>query len=383
MVGLIAVGLTACSSKSPVAQRRGPWIGLIQAPASQAAQWAKEGADEVVLGLSWDVFEPQPDRYANGYIRGIAKEIDRFHQAGIAVTLDLGLQYPPSWVFSLPGGTRLVNQYGETWHGDVGSDPPNLVFDPAVRDAASDYIDTVAARLGAHTFAAIRIGGLLSGELRYPPNIGGGHSNDIWMYDSDARADAPDPNWRPGTGTPSQAAAELQFYLSSLTSYEQWLLRTVASEFTGQLEVLFPSWGIRPGQIAAAVADRLDGRSAGEQNGAIASGLDWSSQVEVMTAFPRRAVVYTTWLDAPNFGSTPTQVDPADYLAGLAGLAGLPMAGENTGGGTSADLTLSLGRVARLHLEGMMWFSAPQLLAGTRLDLSTWSRLVLQAASGA
>ena len=56
--------------------------------------------------------------------------LQAYQAAGMKVTLGLGLEDPPSWVFSLPDAT-YVNQYG------AQSNEADFVFSAAVRQAAA------------------------------------------------------------------------------------------------------------------------------------------------------------------------------------------------------------------------------------------------------
>ncbi len=367
-----------------------PWVGGLQASPALAGTLPRAGFTRVDVEVDWDLAEPSPNRWDAAYLAQVADEIDTFADHGLGVTLDLGLQYPPRWVFGLPGTTRFVNQYGQAWvcSAASGEDSPNLVFDADVRAAAARYIARVAVALGSFRFDAIRVGGLLSGELRYPPNDFGGHANDLWMFDPAALDQAPDPRWRPGTGTAAQARASLAYYFRSIDRYEAWLLQVVGTAFpSGYLQVLFPGWGIRPGEVAGAVDHGLQGTTTAERGGMIAAGEDWVTQVSLLRRFAGRAVVYTTWLDAPD--DTPMgpraaaaprvrlYESPVRYLAGLAAPAHLRLAGENTGSGTPSSLALSLSRVRELGLQGMMWISVADLEAGRRgLDLPAFGHAV-------
>ena len=106
------------------------------------------------------------------------------------------------------------------------------------------------------------------------------------------------------------------------------------------------------------------------------------AQVGVLDHYAKRGVVYTTWLDAPNdVPSSPSAKspairlayeDPARYLSGLARAARLPMAGENTGPGSTKVLHTVLARARRLHLEGVMWMSASDLVRGGSVGPATF-----------
>lgn len=228
---------------------------------------------------------------------------------GVGAVLDPGLQYPPDWVFRLPGATRFRNQYGVNWTGSTpdGTAVANAVFDPAVRRAEASFLGRLADDLGGRSFAAVRVGGLLSGELRYPPAAdGAGHDDSLWYFDASAQSAAP-----------------------------------------------VPDWGLRPGQVAAALADGLDGRSRAEQGGMLASGEDWPQQVAVLARQPR-ALAYTTRLDAEADGTSPQLISPVQYLVQLAAPVRVPVAGENTGQPSMSALRLCLDRVEALRLDGMM-----------------------------
>jgi hypothetical protein len=354
----------AVSRTDPPASDK-PWFGALQAPPQAISALSAARVGRLVLELSWSSYEPEQGRYDPAYIAEQRSLILQMHQQGVAVELDLGLQYPPAWVFGLPGATRFRNQFGQDYQGGLGSDSPNAVFDPAVRAAESDYIHRIAGDLGASSFVAVRIGGLLTGELRYPSGNYGGNTGALWLYDSAAQKAAPYPGWRPGTGSGQQAAASLQYYFDSLTSYEKWMLGTAGDAFPhAELQVLFPSWGIRPGQVADAVAAGLHGTTAAEQGDMISAGLDWTAQVAALAPWKPRGVVYTTWLDAPSHAGTPQLESPIAYLASLAATWSLPLAGENTGNPGTQALDLSLARARQFHLTGVMWMSARNLLSG-------------------
>lgn len=351
----------------------GPWFGVLRvSDGAQANRLSGTRLKRAVVGLEWSRYQPVPGRTDAAYVARIAALVARLKAEGVGVVLDPGLQYPPRWVFDLPGGTRFRDQYGVSWTGSAdGTAVADGVFNSRVRAAEADYLRRVAADLGGGGFAAIRVGGLLSGELRYPPaDDGAGHHDSIWFFDAGARASAPVPGWRPGEGGRVEATRSVDAYLAALAGYERWLLRATADAFPrGRLQVLFPGWGLRPGQVAQAVDDGLDGGSRAERGGMLASGLDWAQQVPALAVTGSRAVAYTTWLDAASGGSTPQLVSPVAYLASLAARVKIPVAGENTrlkgtGGSAARTLRVCLHRVRALHLDGMMWMSEPDLLAG-------------------
>lgn len=357
--------MTSSATTSTPPPATTPWFGLLQPTTNQVGQLENTSVTRLVLAAGWDSIEPVPGQFNTSVLTQLAQRAAQWRSDGYAVILDLGLQYPPSWVFSLSGATRFVNQYGDIWHGTLSTDVPNAVFNPAVRAAEATYIAKLASALGPTNFSAVRVGGLLSGELRYPPATYNGHPNSLWDYDSLAQADAPNPGWKPGTGTYAEATAALHYYYDSLTAYEKWLMTSVQASFpdVNQL-IMFPSWGLRPGMTEAAIAAGLRGTTTAEVNGMISSGLDWANQVKAIASTGLNATVYTTWLDAPNQGTSVQQIPPVAYLASLASQYGLPIAGENTGGGGQASLSISLSRAHTYGLTGVVYMSGGYIASG-------------------
>jgi hypothetical protein len=353
--------------------RQGPWFGVLQVTAATADRLSGTGLTRAVISLDWSQYQPTSGHTNTAYVTRAAALVARLRAEGVGAVLDAGLQHPPDWVFGLPGATRFRNQYGVPWTGSGadGTAVANAVFDSSVRAAEGAYLRRIATDLGGGTFAAIRVGGLLTGELRYPPaDDGAGHHDSIWFFDSGSRALAPVTGWQPGKGSRTDIARSVHAYLSALTGYERWLLTTTAAAFpSGQLQILFPGWGLRPGQVEDAIDDGLDGGSRAERGGMLSSGLAWDGQVRALAAYKTRAMAYTTWLDAASGGTTPQLVSPVQYLAALAATAGVQLAGENTGQQATtqspeAALRVCIQRVRTLRLAGMMWMSEPDLLAG-------------------
>src|SRR5258708_4127661 len=247
---------TAAATTTPA----GPWLGVLQATATNAATEKAAGVSIGELELSWSQHAPPPAVPARPRAAAAPTRLGQLRQAGLQVTLDVGLQYPPSWIFSVDSATRFVDQYGDAWHGTLFTDVPNAVFDPAVRVAEAAYITRVAADLGPNSVAAVRAGGLLQDELRYPDATYNGPTNCYWAFDSNAQATSPVPGWRPGDADTTKASLFLTAYLQSITGFERSLLATYRTDFpSAWLQVLMPSWGLRPGDTAAAVQSNLNG----------------------------------------------------------------------------------------------------------------------------
>ncbi len=138
------------------------------------------------------------------------------------------------------------------------------------------------------------------------------------------------------------------------------------------LQVLQPSWGLRPGEARAAARGRLSGKSRGELTGALNEGLDWNRQVRWMAAMGG-VEAYSTWLDAGDQGTDSTYESPVRFLVRLARPLGLPVSGENTGGNDRAAMALRVQRVRELGLTGMMWMREPELGAGNHPSLADYA----------
>jgi hypothetical protein len=366
-LAVLAGALVALPSAADATPTSGPpSVGLLGPTSGQLNSMIGSKITVVSLASGWAQVEPQANVYNASVLSQLASQLTALRNAGFAVTLDLGLQYPPAWAFSLPGANRFVDQYGDVWHGSLSEDVPNAVFDPSVRTAEAGYITHLAAALGPANLASIRVGGLLSGELRYPPNTYNGHQDLLWDYDSTAQAGAPIKGWKPGSGTATQIQSSLTYYFASLTGYETWLMKTVSSAFPGvNQQVMLPGWGLRPGMVTAAANAGMRNTTNAEVNGMISSGLDWANQVKAIHDSGVNGTVYTTWLDAPAQDTTVQGEAPADYLAALATQYGLPIAGENTGGGGENALVLCVQRVQADHLTGMMYMSGGLIDNGT------------------
>jgi hypothetical protein len=367
---------TAPPTPTPAPTSSGPWYGVLQATPGRAGQESAAGVTVGELELNWGAYEPSPGVFNASYAQQQRSNLAGLRSAGLQVVLDVGLQYPPSWVFGLDGNTRFVNQYGDVWHGGVSEDVANAVFDSNVRNAQAAYIAHVAADLGANNFYAVRAGGLLQDELRYPPATYNGHANSYWAFDAAALAHSPVPAWRPGQSGTSQASSFLNWYLQSLTDFQNWLIGTYRASFPAQwLQLLKPSWGLRPGDADAAINSLLNGSTPAASWGTLAMGLDWQRQVSSLTDL--HVQLYGSWLERGDDGSTANTMAPAHYLATLGAARGIRTAGENaTPTDDATTMSTIVQRVKSWGLLGLMWLDEPTLFNGTGASLSSYSTLI-------
>jgi hypothetical protein len=223
--------------------------GTLDTQASTAGIESQAGVTMAMFELNWASFEPRPGVVSASYLATMRSYLRAYQAAGQRVTLGLGLHFPPSWVFSLPGSS-YVDQ-----HGDV-SPQPGFVFSQAVRAAAASYLSLVAAALPLADFWAIRLTSGGDCEMLYPP--GGTY----WAFGAPALTGTglaagmtpnPYPNWRPGQPglSPAQIDRWVNWYVGGLANVTTWQLQTLSRlGFTGYYQTVTPGSGTRPGELA-------------------------------------------------------------------------------------------------------------------------------------
>jgi hypothetical protein len=376
LVGILLLWATGCTWSSS-----GPIYGTVASRPGNAVAGYAAGLRAVTYEVYWDRLQPARDRFDTGQFEQARRDLATFREAGMQIVLSLGMQYPPGWAFDTPHG-RYVNQYREPYVGDEpGANGLNAVFSQQVRDLQAAYVARAFTELG-DDFYAVRLGWGYYGELSYPSHQYNNRINTYWGFDALALGKAeglavtlspnPVPDWKPGDPSADHAAAR-QFagwYLGAMTDYQNWQIATVREHYRGRLAVLYPSWGLRPGQLDAAIAKDLSGFTSAEQNGETQRGHDFARHVAGLS--DPKVVVYTTWLDAsPAFGNDtgddPTGWSPAHYLAWLAGnhRPALEVWGENTGWGSAEAMQLCFERVAAFGLTGLYWAFEEQLYDST------------------
>ncbi len=345
-----------------------PDLGLLQATTPNFASEAAAGVDSVTIPVAWSTAEATRGVFSSSYIQQILTEIAAARSAGLEVVLDPGLQYTPNWVFSLPGGTRFVNQYGDVYTGPgaSGNNVANAVTDTSVRSAQGYYLHWLGTQIPPGSLIAVRQGGGPLGEIRYPDAVYDGDTNSYWAYDASTQAGLVSSvrGWVPGTGTPAQATTFLGAYNENLINYSVWLNGQLRTDFATRELLLLPGWGQRPGAATAVEAALLAPSTSGdaEKYSEYNEGLDWNDLLHALPD-PSHSVAYTTYLDAQTVLPTPQLEDPADFLASL--VAGTPilLGGENTGTGTLATMQFCMAQALRLNFFIADWMGEPQLLA--------------------
>lgn len=365
-------------------------FALIGNDGTHLKQEREAGVNAKVLNLRWCNFYTSEGKVNTSYVEHEKKELKNLQEAGFQVILSLGFHDTPPWVHENYPNSYYVNQSGERWTGDnfVNGVPrdngdANLVFNQQLRGLVSSYAKDVFSEFGTD-FYAVRLGGGRYGELTYPPARFGGKDNNYWAYDKNAQksaAGAKVKGWRPGDPSPDgQAGRFLNWYLDSMVGYQKWQVSMVREAgYSGKIMMLYPGWGIRPGQVKLAAASNLDGSTPAETNGEIQSGHDFARQVAAIKE--GNVLVTTTWLDAnasKDDGEDPRYWSPVKYLSSLADANPVHpgLYGENTGDGSLEDMRLSAHQMRRYGLVGMAWYKESQLLSGRYATLAGYERII-------
>ena len=358
MAGLLVAGLLVLGLLLLVAARAQPG-------AARAPEWGlvgpydhvdlpelhRKGVDVLLVEMSWALAEPARDRFDDAYLASIDAQARRLRAEGFKVVLNFGLQHAPGWLLTLPDA-RFTDQDGQQYLDD---DVADLVFARPLRPLAEAYTREVFARLGTD-FYAVRVGGGPDGELTYPgpapsPDGGPGH---YWAFTRAAAASNPVPDWRPCSDQgPEQTRRFLEWYMNSLVDFQNWQVDTLRRYYPGVIAVLYPSWGLNPGDVAAAANDDACGHTEAERSDDLQRGIDHARQV---AALPRgKVAVWSTWAE---------NTSALRALAELARPRHLQVFGENSGHDNVADLRATVTAARQFGLSALLWVRAPEALCG-------------------
>jgi hypothetical protein len=336
------------------------------------------GITTKVFELAWSAYEPSKGVFSSSYVADKRKQAAELRAAGFSLILALGVQYAPSWLMNLPNA-YYVDQYGTRYDDrSSGSGRANFVWNESLRRLQARYVARVFADFGAD-WAAVRIGGGRFGELGYPVARYGTRTNTYWAFDANAARTNPVPGWKPGMPSPNgQARKFATWYLDRLAGYALWQARTVRVFYPGRLMVLLPSFGIRPGQLDAAIRGNLSGATSPEKNGEVPRGYDFARQASALAGVGN-IVLTTTWLDCrygSDASSSTAQWRPVHFLAGLARQHGMALYGENTGGGSPDVMAFTAAQAKAFGLLGLAWFDERALFGGSSATISDLARLI-------
>jgi hypothetical protein len=241
----LALALSAHAST----QASGPVWGTLDSQPNDAATQYKGGVKMAMFEFNWGSFEPSKGVFSASYVSYMKGELASFQAAGQKITLGLGTQEPPFWVFSLANST-YVDQLGDV------STEADLVYSAAVRAAALVYFEQIAADFPLSDFWAIRLTSGGNREMLYP---GGGT---YWAFNPSALTGTglpagmtknPDPAWKPGNSglSAAQLTTWVNWYVGGLDDVTNWQMSSLSNlGFTGYYETVTPGDGTRPDVLA-------------------------------------------------------------------------------------------------------------------------------------
>lgn len=362
-------------------------FGALQNASSHLATNYDVGMRRAVLEVSWSSYYPTEGVKDTNYVNTLKSDIQEYENLGYDVMLDFGLQYAPSWVFNY-ADSYFKNQYGDTFSGGSGENIVNAVFNNVMRQKQEAYVKQVFADLGTN-FADVKIGWLRYGELGYPNTNFNNHTNSYWAYDNVAQnggvnlpsgiTACPVAGWLPGQTSTNHVNASnfYNWYRGALQNYQNWMISTVRKYYSGQMCVLYPSWGTRPGQVDSAINVDLNGSTSPEINGEIQRAHDFETLVRSIK--DKNVMVYCTWIDSNeewsnDASSNPVDWSPIHWLSFLANTNShvLPVGGENTGDATTERLELTFRRMEAYNLKLLMWAFDFQLYDGTHISVTEY-----------
>jgi len=227
----------------------GPVWGTLDSQPGDAVTENKAGVTMAMFDFNWGSFETSNGKFSASYVSYMRGELASFQAAGRKITLGLGTQETPSWVFSLANST-YVDQLG-----DVSAEA-DWVYSAAVRAAALVYFDQIAADFPLSDFWAIRLTSGGDNEMLYP---GGGT---YWAFNPSALTGTglpagmtknPDPSWKPGNSglSAAQLTTWVNWYVGGLDDVTNWQMTSLNNlGFTGYYETVTPGDGTRPDVLA-------------------------------------------------------------------------------------------------------------------------------------
>jgi hypothetical protein len=241
VTGVYWLIVMATATSSPV------W-GTLDTQTGTVATEDHAGVTQAMFEFNWASFEPSKGVFSASYLATMRSELAAYTAAGQHVTLGLGTQNAPSWVFSLANST-YVDQNG-TVSGEA-----DWVFSAAVRAAALTYFSKIAADFPLTDFWAIRLTSGGDPEMLYPGD------GTYWAFSPSALTGkglpagmkaSPFPSWKPGTTGLTQAQIDrwVNWYIGGLDNVTSWQMQTLSGlGFTGYYETVTPGSGTRPDDL--------------------------------------------------------------------------------------------------------------------------------------
>jgi hypothetical protein len=367
---------TNTSLPSPVPAERNLY-GLVgqgglgeQIDAGLIQQQYSAGVRLRLLQLGWDVLQPSgPSNWDAGIAAAFQQRIDAFtlNYPDQQIVLDLGLQYPPSWVSAID---PLVDQYGNTWQARFPDGGVNVYWSPTVRQYVAAYIQRVFTSLNFRGRLAIVRVGPYRGELMYPEQINAGQNLSFWAFDGTAQLQNPVPGWRPGQPSPNGEAQRFYYwYVDNLANTFDFFRTEIRRYYQGYIAPVTPGVGMWSGNVSQLISHNLSDPSLQWYG----TGNYWERLYQLL---PGADAGVVNWCSSVGDGSgndaSPNwwEWSSARVQAHLAGRAGRQIYGENSGrnpydtsGGADPRTTMQwiFSAVQNNGYMGLMWLSQSEM----------------------
>jgi hypothetical protein len=174
-------------------------------------EWSR-GVRVTTFEFQWFRYQPTEGAVDAQYVDAMKSLLRGLRAQGWQIQMVPGIQYVPAWVFANYPDMVYVNQYGNRYLPGLGPQISyqaiNAPFNPRARDLIAAYLARIFQDFNQNDpglrFDAVRVGGGVQGELRYPIPTWNGHTNAFWAFDAAAQNPAvsgipPEVvGWKPG-----------------------------------------------------------------------------------------------------------------------------------------------------------------------------------------
>ncbi len=242
-------------------------FGVINDQGQHYADLWERGVRATTFEFQWKRYEPQEGIFDQDYIDHMQGILRQLKNQGWYVQMVPGFHYTPKWVFSNYPDMYFVNQHGDVYNPDPLSAGDfrvtNAPFNPQARALIATYLERVFRDFNQNDpllrFDAIRVGGVVQGELRFPPAEWNGHANSYWAFDVYAQnpeiSGIPSTavGWRPGIDPNPGTAGRGQLIVNPGFERNHPQFQTFAWSPDDQLAAEIQSQQVHSGQQALKV----------------------------------------------------------------------------------------------------------------------------------
>lgn len=300
-------------------------FGVLQTSTGRIPAEAAAGLDAAMVELNWGFWQNTHvsgvgQRNTGTYVANMVGTVRSALQAGMQVTLGLGLHFPPAWVAQFYGNTVLFKNEFDHFSTNTADTTLNMVWVQTTRTLVQAYVADVKSALGE----SLTVGGVTktlwqwvtsirwadgtTGEAFYPQDQGtdADPKYNYWAFDAAAQNGtglASGMVVAPNVGMPTgaQVAPWVDWYLDARARTALWFINYVCDTlaFPGEIDVVGPGSGVRPSALTT-----LRARTSLPSGHLLASGAVWATLYTALAAGPwaSRTVVHCSSV-ADNSGS--------------------------------------------------------------------------------